>query len=97
MDKNKPQPDYSGSPAEWLGSDRGQFEHMRDRIKFNQVATVIENLKGFTWKANTVNDLEIIINYMHMKAPKNSIAKCRQICNLQGFFLRTGGFFLVAA
>ena len=85
--------DCSGSPVEWLGSDRGQFEHIRDRINFNQVATGIENLKGFTWKANTVNVLENIINYMYIKIPQNSIAKCRQICNLQGFFLRTGEVF----
>lgn len=29
-----------------------------------------------------------------MKAPQIPIAKYRQICDLQGFFLRTGGFLL---
>jgi len=39
-----------------------------------------------------VNDLWNIINYM--KAPQIPVAKYRQICDLQGFFLRTGGFLL---
>ena len=81
----------SGFLEEWVGEDRGQFKHIRDAIVQKTVPALIQAVRGFTTTglATTVANLQTIKNYMVAGAPKY-----RQICDFQGFFLKTGGFLI---
>ena len=66
--------------------------HIRDTVVKRTVPALILAVRGFTTNAGlatTVANLQIIRNYMVAGAPMY-----RQICDFQGFFLRTGGFLV---
>lgn len=90
----------SGYLVERVDKDRGRFEHIRHRITTRNKATMmmILDVKDFTGKAMTVADLAKIKKYMEVppeiaiKKGSPETPKYRQICDLQGFFLKAGGF-----
>ena len=88
----KPAEVCSGFLEEWVGEDRGKFEHIRDAIAKHTLPALIQKVKGYTSRAGlaaTAADLMTIKAYMEAGA-----TKYRQICDLQGFFLINGGFLV---
>lgn len=82
----------SGFLEGWV--DNGQFQHIRDRIVSNEMDTLIAEVKDFTQKSGlntTATDLTRIKNFMEVNSTKHQY---QQICDLQGFFLKTGGFLV---
>ncbi|XP_078368282.1 uncharacterized protein LOC144652130 [Oculina patagonica] len=77
----------SGFLEEWVHD--GPFMHVRDAITQKRIPALIGEVNRFTatGREETVGDLESIKMYMEGKAPNY-----RQICDLQGFFLKNGGF-----
>ena len=61
----------SGYLVERVGSAKGRHKHIHDRITFNEVGSAIKDVKGFTGKADTVNNLGNIISYM--KQPQKPV------------------------
>ena len=84
----------SGFLEEWIATDKGRFEHVRDHINNKTVPQLITKVYGYTSSGGlpkTAADLTNIKNYMTL----NPAAKeYRQICDLQGFFLVNGGFLV---
>ena len=84
----------SGFLEEWITTDKGRFEHVRDHIANETVPQLITKVKGYTPSGglpNTAADLKNIKNYMTL----DPVAKAyRQICDLQGFFLVNGGYLV---
>ena len=84
----------SGFLEKWLAKDEALFEQVRDHISDNTVEKLIADVKNFTSKAGlstTAADLSKIKTYMTVNPVKNEY---RQICDLQGFFLATGGLLV---
>lgn len=82
----------SGFLEEWVVN--GQFQQIRDHIVSGTVEDLINQVKEFTnetgWQT-TANDLTTIESYMRNNPNENQY---RQICDLQGFFLQSGGFLV---
>ena len=81
----------SGFLEEWISKDEGMFVQVRDHIVGgpSAISELIEEISKDT-KNNlkkTAADLKTIANYMHM-----ADGTYHQICDLQGFFLKDGGF-----
>jgi hypothetical protein len=77
----------------WIDATVGQFGHVRDHIANNTVAELIGKVLQFTSKGGlqtTINDLRKIVTFMQ-PSPDDSY---KQICDLQGFFLKNGGFLI---
>ena len=80
----------SGFLEEWISQDEGMFVQVRDRIvggpsALSQlIAQISKDTKDLK---KTATDLKTIRSYMHM-----ADGTYRQICDLQGFFLKDGGF-----
>ncbi|XP_067033783.1 uncharacterized protein [Acropora muricata] len=84
----------SGFLEKWLAKDKAKFEQVRDHISDNTTEKLITDVKNFTSQAglsSTATDLSKIKTYMTVDKTRN---KYRQICDLQGFFLATGGFLV---
>ena len=85
--------DCSGFLVEWISRSIGRFEHIRDRVVYNDVPDLIANVESFTSGSSALKrscrDLNNILNYMQEES-----ARYRQICDLQGFFLVNGGFIV---
>ena len=84
----------SGFLEEWIDQSNGVFGHVRDHISANTLDTLIQKIRQFTQPdkiKTTIYDLDKIIKYMEMAPSQNAF---RQICDLQGFFLKTGGFLV---
>lgn len=84
----------SGFLEEWLAKDKAIFKQVRDHISNNTTGKLISDVKNFTSKAGlstTAADLSKIKAYMKVNPTKKEY---RQICDLQGFFLATGGFLV---
>ena len=81
----------SGMLEEWIDSSTGMFQHIRDAIVEGSIPTVIQEVKKYTRPGGldqTALDLgSSLFNYMRAEE-----TKYRQICDLQGFFLKDGGF-----
>lgn len=87
--------DCSGFLEEWVDEDRGKFQHIRNAIVGKKVPDLIQEVIKLTppsdagLLAATATDLMDIKDYM--LEPET---KYRQICDLQGFFLKNGGFLI---
>ena len=84
----------SGFLEKWLAKGKAIFKQVRDHISSNTTGKVIADVKNFTSAAGlskTTADLSKIKAYMTVNPTKNEY---RQICDLQGFFLATGGFLV---
>lgn len=84
----------SGFLEKWLAKDEAKFEQVRDHISYNTIERLIADVKNFTSQAGlstTAADLSKIKTYMKVNTTMNEY---RQICDLQGFFLATGGFLV---
>ena len=80
----------SGFLEEWISKDEGKFVQVRDHIHEGPgaVSRLIEEISNYTNDLNkTATDLKTIRSYMRM-----ADGMYRQICDLQGFFLKDGGF-----
>ena len=77
----------SGFLEKWVSRDIGEFQHIRDSIVANNVGQLIAEVITYTTGdlKSTARDLVKIRDYM-LKG------KYFQICDLQGFFLKKGGF-----
>ena len=79
----------SGFLEKWVSRDVGEFQHIRDSIVANNVGQLIADVITYTTGdlKGTARDLVKIRDYMlQLKG------KYFQICDLQGFFLKKGGF-----
>lgn len=84
----------SGFLEKWLTKEVAKFEQVRDHISNNTIEKLIADVKNFTTQAGlstTAADLSKIKTYMTVNPTMNEY---RQICDLQGFFLATGGFLV---
>lgn len=84
----------TGFLEHWVDRKEGQFKQVRDHISDNKIQDLIEAVKNFTITAGlaaTAADLSKIKSYM-MENPKEN--HYRQICDLQGFFMVSGGFLV---
>ena len=83
----------SGFLEEWVDSERGQFRQVRNHISDGTVEDLIGKVKTFTKSglSKTAEDLTNIMKYMKKNPSEDEY---RQICDLQGFFLATGGFLV---
>ena len=77
----------SGFLEKWVSRDIGEFQHIRDSIVANKVGQLIAEVITYTTGdlKSTARDLVKIRDYM-LKG------KYFQVCDLQGFFLKKGGF-----
>ena len=77
----------SGFLEEWVSRDIGEFQHIRDSIVANKVGQLIAEVITYTTGdlKSTARDLVKIANFMIK-------GKYFQVCDLQGFFLKKGGF-----
>ena len=77
----------SGFLEKWVSRDIGEFQHIRDSIVANKVGQLIAEVITYTTGdlKSTARDLVKIREYM-LKG------KYFQVCDLQGFFLKKGGF-----
>jgi hypothetical protein len=83
----------SGFLERWIDTADGEFGHVRDHIAKNTVTELIQNVVQFTSKEGlqtTIDDLNKIVKFMQPSSPDNY----KQICDLQGFFLKIGGFLI---
>lgn len=83
-----------GFLEKWLTKEVAKFEQVRDHISNNTIEKLIADVKNFTTQAGlstTAADLSKIKTYMTVNPTMNEY---RQICDLQGFFLVTGGFLV---
>ena len=84
--------DCSGFLETWVVD--GGFQQIRDHIVHGTVEDLINQVQDFTnmtgWPT-TANSLMTIVNYMNVNPGQNAY---RQICDLQGFFLQSGGFLV---
>ena len=84
----------SGFLEEWVDKDVGRFIHIRDTIVSGSVNKTIKEVKNYTQDGallRTAADLKIITAFMIVDKSRD---KYRQICDLQGFFLKKGGFLI---
>lgn len=84
----------TGFLEHWVDHKDGQFKQVRDHISDNTTQGLIEAVKSFTTPAalvTTASDLSKIKSYM-MENPNEN--QYRQICDLQGFFMVSGGFLV---
>lgn len=82
--------DCSGFLEEWISQDKGTFAHLRDAMAHDKINDVIATVVKYTTHRglrNSAKDLDNIMAYM-----KKDGSSYRQICDLQGFFMKTGGF-----
>ena len=80
----------SGFLEEWISKDEGKFVQVRDHIHEGPgaISQLIDEISKYTKDLKkTATDLKTIRSYMRM-----ADSKYRQICDLQGFFLKDGGF-----
>ena len=79
----------SGFLEEWISQAKGIFQHLRDAMADNKINDVIATVVHYTTQGlkNSAKDLDNIMKYM-----KQDGTSYRQICDLQGFFMKTGGF-----
>ena len=77
----------SGFLEKWVSRDIGEFQHIRDSIVANKVGQLIADVITYTTGdlKSTARDLVKIRDYMLQ-------GKYFQVCDLQGFFLKKGGF-----
>ena len=77
----------SGFLEKWVFNDIGEFQHIRNSIDENKVGQLIAEVITYTTGdlKSTARDLVKIRDYM-LKG------KYFQVCDLQGFFLKKGGF-----
>lgn len=77
----------SGFLEKWVSRDIGEFQHIRDSIVAKKVGQLIAEVITYTTGdlKSTARDLVKIRDYM-LKG------KYFQVCDLQGFFLKKGGF-----
>ncbi|XP_028410835.1 uncharacterized protein LOC114533505 [Dendronephthya gigantea] len=77
----------------WISKEVGQFQHLRDRIDAKEINKTITDVRKYTTGSLnvTVADLTSIKKFMEVNPTQN---KYRQICDLQGFFLKEGGFLV---
>ena len=81
--------DCGGFLEEWISQATGIFQHLRDAMVDNKINDVIAEVVRYTTQGlkTSAKDLDNIIKYM-----KQDGTSYRQICDLQGFFMKTGGF-----
>ena len=82
----------SGFLEEWVTNE--QFQQIRDHISNNTVLQLIGEVKAFVPAARrgaVAVDLNNIKTFMRVNPCNNMY---RQICDLQGFFLQSGGFIV---
>ena len=85
----------SGYLVEWVDNYKGRSEHIRNRITNNKIATtmLVLDVKDQTGKEEIKNYMEVPpADAMEIEPP--GTPKYRQICDLQGFFLKAGGFLV---
>ena len=86
---NERRDDCSGFLEEWISKNKGTFQHLRDAMADRKINYVIATVVSYTTQGlrNSAKDLDNIMKYM-----KQDGTSYRQICDLQGFFMKTGGF-----
>lgn len=81
----------TGYLAGWVS--KGTFVNLDDAIEAGTIAQIAEDIKGYSTSAKalaaTRTDLQKIARFMTPGAGKYS-----RICDLQGFYLRGGGFLI---
>ena len=80
-----------GYMVAWITPQVGWFEHLSNIIRGNAVDTLLSKVKKETTKpgwAQTASDFTSIKRFMEYPPE----TRFRQICDLQGFFHKTGGF-----
>lgn len=83
----------SGFLEKWIDPEEGLFQHVRDHIHNNTIDQLIIVVRGYTSSGlpQTADDLRKIKTFMTLDPTED---KYRQICDLQGFFLKIGGFLV---
>ncbi|CAB3987514.1 Hypothetical predicted protein [Paramuricea clavata] len=81
----------TGFLEEWIPKEVGQFQHIRNRIVENEIGKVITEVESYATGSLTVTatDLTAIKKFMEISPAQDNY---KQICDLQGFFLKNGGF-----
>ncbi|XP_046861019.1 uncharacterized protein LOC124454246 isoform X2 [Xenia sp. Carnegie-2017] len=88
----------------WIDISMGMFKHIRDHIitgkqyeTIKKINDLVKDVKIYTETQNglekTIADLSKLLDFM---APKTSKI-LRQVCDLQGFFMKKGGFQIADA
>lgn len=81
----------TGFLEEWIPKEVGQFQHIRNRIVKKETGKVITEVESYTTGSLkiTATDLTAIKKFMEVNPAQDNYT---QICDLQGFFLKNGGF-----
>ncbi len=85
-----------GYVEEWIVSDDAQLVKFNERVFKKTEDDMINEVKNYQTtpeaKAKTVSDLEKIVAWMTPADGKCTLYK--QLCDLEGFFKKTGGFVI---
>ena len=86
----------SGYLVRWIPADEGMMRSIRNDIFKNTINLLVEDVRKFQTekqaRLKTGDDLEKIRTFMI--PPNPSEDEYKRICDLQGFFMKTGGFVI---
>ncbi|XP_046860888.1 uncharacterized protein LOC124454124, partial [Xenia sp. Carnegie-2017] len=78
----------------WIDKTLGEFKKPRNHILYGTIKKLVQEVKKITTPQGlniTINDIEKILAFMK---PTTGNTMYKQICDLQGFFLKKGGFLV---
>jgi hypothetical protein len=79
--------------VKWVPGDQGMMQSIRSYIKSNTISTLVDKVREFQpqqqARSKTGDDLQKILNFMKLSGNVYN-----RICDLQGFFMKTGGFLI---
>jgi hypothetical protein len=83
----------SGYLVKWVPGDQGKMESIRSSIMSNSISNLVGRVRVFQpqqqARLKTGDDLQKILYFMK---PSGNVYN--RICDLQGFFMKTGGFVI---
>ena len=86
----------SGYLVRWIPVDEGMMVSIKSHIFKNTINRLVEDVRKFQTeeqaRLKTGDDLEKIRTFMI--PPDPSTDEYKRICDLQGFFMKTGGFVI---
>ena len=85
-----------GYVEEWVASDQAKLVQFNQKVFGKQEDNMISDIRSYqataTARTKTVEDLQKIVTWM--TPPDGQCTKYKQLCDLEGFFKKTGGFLV---
>ena len=85
-----------GYLVKWILADEGMMMSIRSHILYNTIDVLVDSMRKFApenqARLKTGDDMENIRKFVI--PPNPSKDEYKRICDLQGFFMKTGGFVI---